>query len=321
MLSAVALKNERRRAVSSPLAELGRQLLELGYQFTTVTPATHELHNARVGNERAKSLRDVFGWSRPFSPELLPPALFEAMLGAEACERLPGSTVYRPLVRYSSLDGALFAHSAFPTRQADAVFFGPDSYRFVRAIRQAAPHARRVVDVGAGSGVGGIALARAGLAGDVVLADISEVALRFAEANAALSNVAAEIAPSDVLQGVTGSFDLVISNPPYLRDEAQRLYRDGGGRYGEELAVRIVRESVSRLRGMAHGGSLLMYTGSAIVSGRDTFFDAVRGALGESDLRYAYEELDPDVFADELQRPAYADAERIAAVFLRVRVG
>jgi hypothetical protein len=32
-----------------------------------------------------------------------------------------------------------------------------------------------------------------------------------------------------------------------------------------------------------------------------------------------YEELDPDVFGDELDRPAYAAVERIAAVLVTAR--
>lgn len=320
VMPSVSAANPQEQSVS-PLYELGRQLRAARYEFTTVTPATHQMQNARPGNELARSLRDVFGWSRPFSPELLPSAFFEALLAAEACEKIPGTAHYRPLVRFSSLGGSLFAHSAFPTRESDAVFFGPDSYRFARVIQQCAPKAERVVDIGAGSGVGGIVLAKAGLAAKVVLADINLGALRIAEVNARLADVSAEVVQSNVLQEVTGTFDLVISNPPYLRDESQRLYRDGGGSYGEQLAVRIVRESVSRLRAMPRGGRILLYTGAAIVSGRDTFFDAVSPELADPDLHSSYEELDPDVFSDELERPAYAEVERIAAVFLSVRVG
>src|SRR3546814_16523480 len=62
------------------------------------------------------------------------------------------------LVRVSSLADCLYVHSAFPTDDQDAVFFGPDSYRFVDLIRaEIADHTlgsgKRVVDVGRGSGV------------------------------------------------------------------------------------------------------------------------------------------------------------------------
>ncbi|MGZ8853315.1 MAG: SAM-dependent methyltransferase, partial [Thermoanaerobaculia bacterium] len=57
------------------LVRLGRLLRDSGYRFTTITPESHARVNRRAGNERARSLRDVFGWSRPFDASLLPPAM------------------------------------------------------------------------------------------------------------------------------------------------------------------------------------------------------------------------------------------------------
>lgn len=306
---------------TEPLLQLGELLRHANYQFTTVTPATHELVNARAGCRTASSLTDVFGWSRPFDPSVLPAQLFEAMQAAGACEPIAGSAEWRPRLRFSTLNGLLFVHSAFPTTARDAVFFGPDSYRFVRAIQACTPTAHRIIDVGCGSGVGGIALAkRWGLEAPVVLADINREALRLARVNAQLAAVQAHTVESDVLRGVHGEFDLVIANPPYLRDDAQRTYRDGGGEYGEALALRITRESVERLSAMANGGRLVLYTGAAVVDGEDTFLRGIRRELSGFSGHYSYEELDPDVFPEELQRPAYADVDRIAAVLLQVHV-
>jgi len=303
------------------LVHLGRSLQRLGYKFTTATPATHWLVNARSTNQRARTVRDVFGWSRPFEPQILPRDLFASMQQANACEPIADSTLWRPRLRFSSLGELLFAHSAFPTTAQDTVFFGPDSYRFVRVLHQYARSAERIVDVGCGSGVGGIALAHGGVGlAPVVLADINHEALRIADVNAQLASVPAEIVHSDVLSNVRGRYDLVIANPPYLRDAAHRTYRDGGGAYGEQLAVRIARESIDRLSTMPQGGRVLLYTGSAIVDGEDTFFDAVRSELERPGVSHHYQELDPDVFAEELELPAYADAERIAAVFLHIQI-
>ncbi|HEY3666070.1 MAG TPA: class I SAM-dependent methyltransferase [Polyangiaceae bacterium] len=300
---------------------LGRLLLQLKYQFTTVTPAAHELINSRPGNQVARTLQDVFGWGRRFEPAVLPAQLFETMRLAGACRPVAYSELWQPQVRFSTLEGLLFAHSAFPTLEQDAVFFGPDSYRFVRAIEARVRNAARIVDVGCGCGVGAIALARRGLgSAPVVLADVNANALRMAAVNAELASVPAVTVQSDVLREVHGEFDLVIANPPYLRDDAQRTYRDGGGDYGEQLAARITRESIERLSAMPKGGRLLLYTGAAIVSGDDTFLNAVRRELVRPGVRHAYEEIDPDVFSEELRRPAYASVERIAAVLLDVKV-
>jgi methylase of polypeptide subunit release factors len=221
----------------------------------------------------------------------------------------------------ASLGHQLFLHSAFPTLAADAVFFGPDSYRFARAVRSLGVSARRAVDVGCGSGVGGIVLSHwGGLAAPVVLADINERALALARVNAAAAGVAAEVVASDVLRDVDGAVDLVIANPPYLVDEAKRAYRDGGAAMGAALPARIVKEALQRLD-RDGGGSLLIYTGVAIRAELDPFWSLIEEDLVQSGAKYSYDELDPDIFASELDRPVYAETERIAAVVLHATLG
>jgi hypothetical protein len=41
--------------------------------------------------------------------------------------------------------------------------------------------------------------------------------------------------------------------------------------------------------------------------------------LAAADLAWTYEEVDPDVFGDELETEVYRAADRIAAVVLNVR--
>ena len=303
------------------LLALGRYLLSREYRFTTVTPDTHTLVNQRAGRAPCHLLRDIFGWNRPFEPGQLPAELFELMQAAEACAQVAGG-LWQATVRFASLDDLLFAHSAFPTETADAVFFGPDSYRFVRSILPDLPRDGRLVDVGCGSGVAGIvASKRFGSGLRVVLADVNERALAMARVNAALAGVDVELAQSDVLDGVAGPVSAVISNPPYLADPQQRTYRDGGSLHGATLSVRIAREALARLGGAGSGGLLLLYSGAAIIEGEDCLLRALEPELGRAGALYDYRELDPDVFGSELGSPVYADVERIAAVLLRARVG
>jgi SAM-dependent methyltransferase len=299
-------------AAAQALVELGRALVEHDYEFVTVTPATHARMLQRRG-EHATDLRDVFGWSRPFDADLLPRAMLE-LLRASGCCAAEGTRL-RSTIRFASFESHLFAHSAYPTLEQDAVFFGPDSYRFAAAVMRHAPHSQRIVDVGCGTGVGGIVVASRGR--QLVLADVSERALFFAHVNAQLAGIAPELVHSDVLDAVDGDIDLVIANPPYLLDDAGRTYRDGGGELGEGLAVRIVDQALQRL---SPGGSLIVYTGTPIVDGCDIFLRAVSPILARSHATACYEELDPDVFGEELERPEYSDVERIAAVLLRVTV-
>ena len=309
--------------LSETLVRIGAWLRQSGYRFTTVTPATHARVNARPGAEAARSLRDVFGWSRPFAPGLLPAQIVQELRAAGLLEDAPQG-LQKARVRFSSLGGQLFAHSAWPTAEADAVFFGPDTYRFAGLVAdelQSEPlrDGARILDVGCGAGPGGILAARIGAQARpaLLLSDINARALRFAAANAAQAGWAsAQLLQGDLYAPVQGDLDLIVANPPYLNDGAQRTYRHGGGRWGEALSVRIVREGLPRL---APGGRLVLYTGVAMADGVDPLLEALRPLLALQDWPWRYRELDPDVFGEELDEPAYADAERIAAVALVVR--
>lgn len=288
------------------LVDVGRRLRRLGYRFMTITPASHARVNARADSVVARTLADVFGWSRPFAKELLPVELFEALSRAKAVE--PVGEKYRSKVRFSSLGDQLFVHSAFPTTEADSVFFGPDTYRYAQLLGRVPGRFARAVDIGAGSGAGLLSIAER--CEQLIFADINDRALSFTRVNSELCAVSAQCVHSDVLGSVDGDFDLIVSNPPYLVDGQARAYRHGGER-GIELPLRIVTESISRLR---PGGTLCVYTGTPVVAGEDLFRARVLPAVAALDVRY--EELDVDVFGEELDEPAYADVDRIALVSL-----
>lgn len=305
--------HSEREALSALLTSLRRS----DYRFTTITPLSHQrvLQRPAAGCD----LRDAFGWSRPFARGLLPAPLFAAL--QEARLLVAQGQHWKSLVRVSSLGNDLFVHSAFPTVEADAVFFGPDSYRFARAIRDhlRQPHGRirRAVDIGAGAGVGGVVVARNADCGEVMLVDINDRALNYARINVAaagLTNVGTR--RSNLLDDVPGEFDLIVANPPYLNDALGRTYRNGGGALGSALSVAIAKCAVTRL---AAGGSLLLYTGAPVVNGADPLLAELREAFAGSDLIWSYDEIDPDVFGEELDTEAYRRADRIAAVALTAR--
>nr|WP_314484476.1 class I SAM-dependent methyltransferase [uncultured Pseudomonas sp.] len=300
------------------LLQLGRRLRADGYRFTCVTPATHALVNARPGAEKACTARDVFGWSRPFAASLLSAdelAQLEAAGVVKSHRDLLASTV-----RWSTLDGLMLVHSAYPTEASDAVFFGPDSYRFAQVIQdhlQRTPTPiTRAVDIGCGTGVGALVIARAAQHTQVTAVDINPKALRYTTVNAALADVGNVcVQRSDILKDVAGQFDLIVANPPYMLDGGERTYRHGGGSLGADLSRRIVEQSLERL---SVGGSLLLYTGVAIVEGEDALLEGVREQLAGPEFSWVYRELDPDVFGEQLLEPGYERVERIAAVALTV---
>lgn len=300
------------------LALLGllRMLAACRYQFTTPTPLTHSRVIARADRAAARTLADIFGWSLPFDETIVPNALLSQMQAAGVLLGQHGA--YRSSIRVSSLSGDLFAHSSYPTLAADSIFFGPDTYRFARFVSAHLPKPRtslRCVDIGCGSGAGAISTARLLPRSQWLLTDINAGALRLAAINASLAGLKMTTAISDVLADVSGGFDLVICNPPYLSDPEQRAYRHGGGGMGRELGLRIVKEAVARLN---PGGRFLLYTGVAIVDGIDPFLAALPSLLDETHCQWSYSELDVDVFGEELDRPDYAGADRIAAVGLVV---
>src|SRR5688500_19432153 len=116
------------------LRELGRFLKSQGYHFTAVTPLTHSRVQKRSDSRDARTLTDIFGWSRPFRATAEFAPIIELLSSAKELERADG--LYRSYVRYSTLGEQLYVHSSYPTSQEDAVFFGPDTYRFARVLRQ-----------------------------------------------------------------------------------------------------------------------------------------------------------------------------------------
>lgn len=298
------------------LLELLQSLDARDYSFITPTPLTHARVVARAGREQARTLRDIFGWSLSFTRIDLDSALFDLLQRAGAVQS--DGARYRSLLRVSRLHSCLYLHSAYPTRAADAVFFGPDTYRFadfVSAELPASATSLRCVDIGCGSGAGAISAAVRLPAAHWTLTDINPAALRLASINAEHAGRAMDCVRSDVLAEPRGDFDLIISNPPYIADAQRREYRDGGAGLGRALSLRIVHEALPRLN---HGGRLLLYTGIAMVDGIDPFQAELQPLLGSGDYRWHYRELDPDVFGEELEQPAYLQAERIAAVGLVV---
>jgi len=116
------------------------------------------------------------------------------------------------------------------------------------------PTSHKVIDVGTGSGCIGISLAAHNPNVHVLLTDISLPALKVAMANAEMHALSdrLEFQQADLLNGVTGSFDLLCANLPYIpRDALMRLpvadrepllALDGGLR-GLEITTRLLDQA------------------------------------------------------------------------------
>ena len=116
----------------------------------------------------------------------------------------------------------------------------------------------RLLDVGTGSGCLGISLALA-TGASTVLVDISEEALDLARLNVSrlAGSAAIQTLRSDLFEKVTGTFDLIVANLPYIpREEIATLSREvrrdpplalDGGPVGTEIIFRLLEDAPMHL--------------------------------------------------------------------------
>ena len=83
-------------------------------------------------------------------------------------------------------------------------------------------HEARVLDLCTGSGAIAVATKLARPDCTVVASDISEDALSLARENAQLNGVEVEFILSDMFERITGEYDTIVSNPPYIRKSDMR---------------------------------------------------------------------------------------------------
>lgn len=155
----------------------------------------------------------------------------------------------------------------------------PTAASEVRGMRSAV----RIVDVGTGSGCIALALAKELPRAEIHAIDISPAALEIARANAARHQLERRVHfhQTNLLEGVDGEFDFVVSNPPYVGESEQdtvqlevRKFEPRiavfAGPKGTEVIARLIREAREALR---PGGWLVME-----ISG--TIAEEVRKLLG-----------------------------------------
>lgn len=98
----------------------------------------------------------------------------------------------------------------------------------------------RIADLGTGSGAIALAVAAERADAEVVAVDVSPAALAVAKANAAANGLSERIAFVEDDWGASlpeASFDLVLSNPPYVRTGALSLLEPEVARYEPRLAL------------------------------------------------------------------------------------
>ncbi len=304
-------------ATRDALLNLLSRLRSLRYDFIAPTPASQARVLSRPDRAIGTTVTDLLGWSLPCDPVRIPSSIRDALAAAGLLSHRTDGLVTAG-VRVSNVFGRLFVHSRYPTRDRDSVFLGPDSYRFADYISRhlaGLPRPARILDYGAGAGVGGIIAAS--LHGDatLTLADINPKALALASINATFAAIEHRTVLANRPADLDDGFDLIVTHPPFMIDPDRRAYRDGGDLFGGKLSLDWTLMAIGKL---AAGGRFVMHTGVSIVDGRDVVHDALAAAMPAHGYRYDYRVLDPDIFGDELDKEPYADVDRIAAAGLCV---
>lgn len=117
--------------------------------------------------------------------------------------------------------------------------------------------AKKVVDIGTGTGAIAISLKLARSAWTITAVDISESALKVAAENAETLQAPITFRESDVLSAITEKQDIIISNPPYisraewdLMDESVRTYEPKQALFAENDGLAIYQKIAAESQGV-----------------------------------------------------------------------
>lgn len=134
-----------------------------------------------------------------------------------------------------------------------------DSYLLLRCV-EVSP-GQSFLEMGAGTGL--VALHAAKLGAKVTAADVNPKAVECTRRNAARNGIRLEVVRSDLFEKVTGIFDVIAFNPPYLPGTASSTSwvekAWAGGEEGSEMALEFLANA---WRHLAPGGRIFMVLSS-----------------------------------------------------------
>ncbi|WP_423792971.1 HemK2/MTQ2 family protein methyltransferase [Methanocaldococcus indicus] len=127
-----------------------------------------------------------------------------------------------------------------------------DTYLLIRALKKLDVKDKDVLEMGTGTGIVAIELAKRGA--NVLAADINPKAVELAKKNANIENVNIEVIKSDLFENINKKFDIIVFNPPYLptveedKIDSYLNYAFDGGKDGREILDRFIDEVKNYLK-------------------------------------------------------------------------
>ena len=150
----------------------------------------------------------------------------------------------------------------------DVLIPRPETELLVDWVLKHLPQGGRFLDVGTGSGCIPLSVAYERPDAEVTAVDISPAALAVAKKNAEKYHLPVTFLESDLLNNVTGSYDVISANLPYVTDEEYQTLEPElffeprlaltAPEQGMALVLRLVKEAPARL---APGGRIIWEVG------------------------------------------------------------
>jgi release factor glutamine methyltransferase len=127
--------------------------------------------------------------------------------------------------------------------------------------------APRVADVGTGSGCIGVSIAHSAPGARVVATDISGDALQVARRNAKRNGVADRVrfVETSYMDGIDGPFDVITSNPPYVKEQDRRHVSRAVVRYEPHVALFGGDDGLTGVRAVLEGARFRLAPGGWLI--------------------------------------------------------
>ena len=137
-------------------------------------------------------------------------------------------------------------------------------YRTIEFVKKMGLRKPRILDIGSGSGCISITLNKMLIDSIVESVDISSKALEVAKENNVLNNTNVEFYHSDCFEKVNGTFDVIISNPPYIDrnsyvQESVLKYEPHTALFADDNGLAIYKRIIEKLLSYINRPSIVAF--------------------------------------------------------------